>query len=210
MNAPSLYVIFITSNQGNKVMKKTWITFNLLVLIFTFSCEDEYKPSCPPPSGKMIALVNDTTEWDFKHVYFRRWSETDFASQWADSSIGIFADFINAGCEMELTLNLLNIAQTLNRQSLVKVIREDGHPSRLQPNSTFYTWDVDALTERFELFESEPAWIELSQITDEQIKGIFQGTYVYRQSTFRFWDLPDTLRFNKVPFEAILLVPPVE
>ncbi len=209
MNAPSLYVIFITSNQGNKVMKKTWITFNLLVLIFTFSCEDEYKPSCPPPSGKMIALVNDTTEWDFKHVYFWKWSEY-VGSQESDSLIDITADFINAGCEMELTLSLHRIARTLNRQNLVKRIYEEDHPSRLQPNSIFYTWDVDALTERFELIEGEPAWIQLSETAEEKVKGTFQATYVYRQSTWRFWDLPDTLRFNKVPFEAILLVPPVE
>ncbi len=191
-------------------MKKKVITFSITALIFIFSCNEEEKPSCPPPLGKMIAYVNDTIEWDFKHVYFVRWSETDFASQWADSSISITAEFINAGCELELTLDFHNIAQTLNKQNLVKPIFGDNQPSQLQPNSIFYTWDVDALTERFELYEGEPAWIQLSEITEEKVSGTFQGTYVYRQSTWRFWDLPDTLRFNKVPFEAILFEPPVE
>ena len=191
-------------------MKNIVLLFGLVALNFLFSCNEEPKPSCPPPTGEMIARVKDTIVWDFKYVYFRRWSETDFASQWADSSISIFAEFTNAGCELELSLDLHNIAQTLKRQNLVKRISGDNQPSQLQPYSIFYTWDVDALTERFELFESEPAWIQLSEITDEQVKGTFQGTYVYRPSALRFWDLPDTLRFNEVAFEAILFEPPVE
>ena len=66
------------------------------------------------------------------------------------------------------------------------------------------------LTERFEIFEDEPAWIQLSEISEEKVTGTFQATYVYRQSAFRFWDLPDTLRFNNVAFEASLFVPPNE
>ncbi len=209
MNAPPLHVTFITSHHANKAMKKTWITFNLLALIFILSCNEEEKPSCPPPIGEMIAHVNDTIEWDFKHVYFSRWSEY-VGSQESDSLINIDADFINAGCEFELSLDLRVIALTLNRQNLVKRIFGADHPSKLQPHSIFNTWNVDALTERFELYEGEPAWIQLSEITEEKVNGTFQGTYVYRPSTWRFWDLPDTLRFNKVPFEAVLFVPPVE
>ncbi len=190
-------------------MNKTWITFSLLVLIFTFSCKDEYKPGCPPPIGEMIAVVNDTIEWDFKYVTFRKWSEYVGAPK-SDSIIDINAGFVNAGCEMELTLDLNYIARTLNRQNLVKRIYGDNQPSRQQPHSIFYTWNVDALTERFELFEGEPAWIQLSEITEEKVKGTFQCTYVYRQSTWRFWDLPDTLRFNEVTFEAVLFDPPAE
>ena len=191
-------------------MRKIWKTFSLLVLIFTFSCEDKQEPGCPPPVGEMIAQVNDTIAWDFKHVSFRRWSETEFAASWADSSISIEAHFINAGCELELSLNFHNIAQKLNRQNLIKPIYEEDHPSQLQPYSVFNTWNVDALTERFNLFEDEPAWIQLSEITDEQVKGTFQATYVYRPSAFRFWDLPDTLRFNNVSFSAAFFDPPVE
>ncbi len=191
-------------------MKKKVITFSITALIFILSCNEEEKPSCFPPLGKMIAIVNDTIEWDFRHVYFVRWSEEYSGSQWADSSLNMRANFINAGCDIELALSFQNIAQTLNRQNLVKRILEEDHPSRLQPNSIFRTYDIDALTERFELYEGEPAWIQLSEITEEKVNGTFQGTYVYRQSTWRFWDLPDTLRFNKVPFEAVLFVPPVE
>lgn len=158
----------------------------------------------------MIAQVNDTTIWKFKYVYFRRWSDTEFADQWADNSIGISAEFINAGCEIEISIHFDNIAQTVNQQNLVKRIFEDNHPSQFQPQSIFNTWNVDALTERFEIFEDEPAWIQLSEISEEKVTGTFQATYVYRQSAFRFWDLPDTLRFNNVAFEASLFVPPNE
>ena len=191
-------------------MRKICKTFSVLVLIFTFSCEEEYQPDCPPPLGEMIARVNDTIVWDFNSVYFRRWTEKDLGTRWADSSLNIRAGFVNAGCELELSLIFHNIAETLNRQGLVKLIYEEDHPSRLQPNSDFYTWDVDALTEQFNLFEGEPAWIQLSEITDEQVKGTFQATYVYRPSAFRFWDLPDTLRFNNVSFSAAFFDPPVE
>jgi len=191
-------------------MKNIVLLFGLVALNFLFSCNEEPKPSCVPPIGEMIARVNDTLVWDFRHVYFVRWSEEYSGSHWADSSLNMRADFINAGCDIELALSFSNIAQTLNRQNLVKRIFGDNQPSRLQPNSIFRTYDIDALTERFELFESEPAWIQLSEITEAQVNGTFQGTYVYRPSALRFWDLPDTLRFNEVDFEAILFEPPVE
>ncbi|MCP4458880.1 MAG: hypothetical protein GY816_12790 [Cytophagales bacterium] len=190
-------------------LKKTITFISLIVCSIFICCSDDPKPSCPAPIGEMVAQVNDTTIWEFKYVSFRRWSEY-VGSQESDSLINISADFINAGCEMELTLDFQIIARTLNRQNLVKRIFEEDHPSKLQPHSIFYTWNVDALTERFELYEGEPAWIQLSEINEETVTGTFQGTYVYRQSAFRFWDLPDTLRFNNVPFEAILFVPPKE
>jgi len=45
--------------------------------------------------------------------------------------------------------------------------------------------------------------LELTEISENGVKGIFQATYVYRPSAQRFWDLPDTLRFDEVYFEAI-------
>ncbi|WOC39284.1 hypothetical protein [Polaribacter sp. HL-MS24] len=189
-------------------MKRMLILFSSVAFTFLLSCEKDSEPNCPPPTGEMIAQINDTIVWDFKYVSFRRWSDTEFANQWADSSISISSEFINSGCERELSLDFHNISQILTRQTLVKRISEENHPSHLQPHSIFYTWNVDALTEKFDLYESEPAWIQLSEITEDKVKGIFQGTYVYRQSTFRFWNLPDTLRFNNVSFEAILFVPP--
>ena len=147
----------------------------------------------------MIAEVNDTIIWDFKYVTF--WSESN-------SSMAIGAGFVNAGCEIELSLDFHNIKQESGKQDLVKRISEENHPSHLQPHSILYTWNVDVLTERFEIYESEPAWIQLSEITEDKVKGTFQGTYVYKQSARRFWNLPDTLRFNNVSFEAILFVPP--
>ncbi|WOC39286.1 hypothetical protein [Polaribacter sp. HL-MS24] len=189
-------------------MKRMLILFSSVAFTFLLSCEKDSEPNCPPPTGEMIAQINDTIVWDFKYVYFRRWSDTEVADQWADSSIGISSEFTNAGCELEISIHFDNISQTLNQQKLVKRIFEDNHPSQFQPQSVFNTWNVDALTEKFDLYESEPAWIQLSEITEDKVKGIFQGTYVYRQSTFRFWNLPDTLRFNNVSFEAILFVPP--
>lgn len=193
------------------IMKRMLILFSSVAFTFLLSCEKDSEPNCPPPTGEMIAQINDTIVWDFKYVNFRRWSDTEFADQWPDSSISIFSDFINAGCERELSLYFHNISQILTRQTLVKRIFEENHPSHLQPHSILYTWNVDALTERFEIYEDEPSWIELSEINEEKVTGTFQGTYVYRQSAFRFWILPDTLRFNEVYFEATLLfVPPEE
>jgi hypothetical protein len=177
----------------------------LFILGILVACNDESEPDCSPKQGSMMAMVNDTTEWDFRHVYFRRWSETNFSESWADSSISIYAEFVNEGCVLELSMAFHNIGQTGDKQDLIKPVFEENHPSQLQPYTIFYTWNVDALTERFDLYENELAWIQLSEITDEEVKGVFQATYLYRPSTWRFWDLPDTLRFHEVPFEAVLL-----
>ena len=197
-NAPS-FVLDV--NLKEMIMKRMLILFSSVAFTFLLSCEKDSEPNCPPPTGEMIAQINDTIVWDFKYVRF--YSEVD-------SLIGIGAGFVNAGCELELSLDFHNIEQTLEKRILVKPIYGEDHPSLLQPHTIFYTWNIDVLTERFELYESEPAWIQLSEITEDKVKGTFQGTYVYRQSAFRFWNLPDTLRFNKVYFEATLFVPPEE
>ncbi len=191
-------------------MKRIWLIFTILLYLSLFSCKEEQGPSCPPDTGELFAFVNDTIQWDFKYVYFIRWSETEFASQWADSSLQISADFINAGCEIEVSLELRNIGQILENQPLVQPVNEENHPSLMQPNSIFNTWNVDVLTERFELLEIEPAWVQLTSITDEEIEGSFQATYVYRPSAFRFWELPDTLRFHETPFLATRFSPSSE
>lgn len=182
-------------------MRKIALQLTFAICTIFVSCNDEPKPNCPAPIGEMIAQLNDTTIWEFKYVTY--WTESD-------SSIGIGAGFVNAGCELELSLDFRNILQLQNKQILVKHISEENHPSHLLPHSVFYTWNIDALTERFEIYEDEPSWIQLSEISEEKVTGTFQATYVYRQSAFRFWNLPDTLRFNNVLFEAVLFVPPSE
>lgn len=191
-------------------MKRICLGILMLACLSLFSCKEEQGPSCAPDTGELFAFVNDTIEWDFKYVYFIRWSETEFASQWPESSVQLSADFVNAGCEIEVSLTMNNILQNQENQTLLRSINEENHPSLTQPNSIFNTWNVDVLTERFEILESEPAWIQLSNITDEVIEGSFQATYVYRPSAFRFWELPDTLRFHEVPFVATRFTPPSE
>ena len=104
-------------------MKRMLILFSSVAFTFLLSCEKDSEPNCPPPTGEMIAQINDTIVWDFKYVRF--YSEVD-------SLIGIGAGFVNAGCELELSLDFHNIEQTLEKRILVKPIYGEDHPSLLQ------------------------------------------------------------------------------
>lgn len=172
------------------------IITSVIVFLMLLSCKDDDETSCYPQVGEMRAFVNDSIDLDFRFVYYLR--------DTINSAIEIKSVFINASCEQEVSLNLGNIKENKGKQTLVKIIFGDSdHPSQKTANSIFRTWNVDAGTESFELFEEEPAWLELTEINDNSVKGIFQATYVYRPSAQRFWALPDTLRFNEVYFEAV-------
>lgn len=167
--------------------------------IVVASCAEEEGPACAQPFGEMKAIVNDTLELDFRFVYFKDWR--------TDSTLLIKAEFINAGCEIELSITFANITKNKKRQTLVKRIFEDGDSTKYTPFSIFYTWNVDVLTERFEIYEKEPSWLELTELSEDRILGSFQATYLYREGAQRFWDLPDTLRFQRVHFEALAIDP---
>ena len=179
-------------------MKKTMIVLILMVAISFCRCsKEEEAPKCSEPVGKLRAQVHDTFVYDARFTEFYNLD---------DNTIQVNAYEFSPDCIWIGSLSFA-LEKKLGRQELKKPNRggldEFGE-------SIFVEVDQDVILGDFPIYEAEPRWLEITDLGKEKLEGVFSATYVFEGGPNRFINLPDTLRFNNVAFEAIYSPPNFE
>lgn len=171
------------------------------ILLFV-SCNDESQEQTPDCSnyqrGNMYVKFGEVSgqEVDYNDIFFTIESDT---------LLSLNCLYFTDLCEWRVSHTFL-VKRNLLMQSLVNRQSIDGN--RVIGSTYFRTLDHDATTEGFGLYDGESAWFQFTQLSDTEVRGRFQATYIHEPGFIRAWNLPDTLRFNNIEFVANLYIRP--
>lgn len=172
-------------------MKKLFIktAFSCFLLISILSCSNnDDSVECQTKQGDLHTSINEVIHFNPRLVYYGE----------VNNLISLAAVQLDDACLARAIVSF-TLEKETDRQDLHKRISGSGFYSG---TTTFSEWDGDAILGKWDLLESEPAWIEINVLEDNFIEGIFQSTYLHKTNQNNFHSLPDTLRFHNVSFKA--------